>query len=387
MAPKILSQASRKSKFVSVISALCLALSLAASVAEETQATDAAAQPEETQALPTPESPSEVPSTTPENAAILQELDTILQGRQSRFKEYSRQIISELESAAASPSKALALYKDAVREVDYKGKSADYMVLYQNWLKDNALVLESAEFKEAAMIHCQYLLIAVKKSLGEPIDTLLPDLLKYVTAREAAALEDMIKTDVVAAKEGKNKVEELAKKRQELFSKSIAESPFAVHLKVAGRIASLSGSDPASVKISTKIPSPASSSASAVSASTPWELVPNNTSGIYDKIIMPHLRASKSPQIEAVWRQRLAAEDQLSKSNKNKKAQANYETNKRPSLLWNQAKDAYSLEKKTETLKSMLDILKNYENHSSFDKWATELKALAGNMGATTAAP
>lgn len=298
---------------------------------------------------------------------ILKELEQIQKARTGQFKSGLHQQIDALTAAAATKQAAVNLYEDAIQAVEHEGKPKDGAD-FAAWREKNKEMLLDDDFRNALQLHLRYLALSLRRLDGEKVEELMPTLLEY-TQHLAA-----VNTDLIKREKPRNEVQERnektrAKDKQgdkinkavlntgrDIFNKPLSNSVFVRWYRLEGHLGALKD----------------------------WEMSSGNIEGIMDKVILPFMREKKDARLIGLWDDRIARAEELAKKSDLAIDLDKFQNQTLPGLLWRKAQDRLLLGQRGVALTEMFNVVKSYQSHADFDKWAKELTGLLKGEGSST---
>jgi len=279
------------------------------------------------------------PDAQPVDAAtMLEQLIKLRKLQEAAVANSHGRLLQIIESAAASPSTAWALYQEAIKAVQFEGLEREG-TKFRDWKKKEEEQLDNPDFRNALPAHLSYLALTLRRAAGAETKDLLPLLMRHAAAVNANS-----------AGWGSDK---------QMMLKPVTDGIFAKHFAIEGWAAK----------------------------ATDWELVPANIDGMYEKTILPELRRLKSPQIIEYWDNRLRREAEKVAIGRLAFMTERYENFRKPTLLWHRANEFRGLDQPNRAINEMLAILKAYPGHPDFSRWAAELEGLLNPQAASAGIP
>jgi hypothetical protein len=263
---------------------------------------------------------------------ILQELKQ-LQAKQSEMsKAQVTSILQAFSAAASSNGAAIAFYEEAIKAVRFEGgKRGDPG--FAQWKKRDADRLKTMQ--TAVRLHLEYLVLSVQRATNVPLATLEQPLLNYTN--EVSALHNEISN-------------------QDLMKESVAGSVFVQWYGLDKLFENLKE----------------------------WELVPENVDGIFDKTLLPLMRAKKDPRVIQYWDAKLIRRAQEASWGGLAIYAEQFNAIERPAILWSRAQDLLAIGQRNKAVTEMLSVIKDNPKHLSAGAWISELSTIVS--GSTVAA-
>jgi hypothetical protein len=107
-----------------------------------------------------------------------------------------------------------------------------------------------------------------------------------------------------------------------------------------------------------------------------WESRAGNLEGIFDNIVLPELRAERDPRLLEYWEMKIKREAESATGTRRAFDVEQFNTMRRPKLLWNQAQDMIQLGQKNRGIAQMLDVVRTYPSHPDAGGWIAALQSM-----------
>jgi len=257
---------------------------------------------------------------------VLKSLENVGTANETANQQLLNKALGEIHQAAASGARATDFYEKAIRATNYAGLQQQ-VADFQAWKKKQGEKLRSNDFQQALQFHLRYLSISLRFANGTPVKDLLPELLAYTN-------------EVYAAKPGV-----LA---EEMMKRAISDSVFVRWYGIGHQLKGMKN----------------------------WEMVPVAADGIWEKAILPEMRAEKNPAILRYWDERLQREATQAADRRLDIAADNFDNITRATLLWRRAEDMALLGSPNRAINEMLGLIKSHPTHPSNAAWISQLKAM-----------
>jgi hypothetical protein len=113
---------------------------------------------------------------------------------------------------------------------------------------------------------------------------------------------------------------------------------------------------------------------------------PGNVKGIFTSIILPEFRATRDPRLLDYWDLELKWGEEAVAKKKLDVDVRDWQTIRRPSILWARAKDLEVLGLKNRAITEMFALVKAFPQHPEFSNWALALEVMltSGSGGAAS---
>jgi hypothetical protein len=107
-----------------------------------------------------------------------------------------------------------------------------------------------------------------------------------------------------------------------------------------------------------------------------WELGAGNVDGIYNSVILPEYRASKDPRLIEYWDMVLRREADRVAKRKLDVESRDWNTLKKPSILWSRAQDVLALGQRNRAIGEMFNVIKSNPQHPDAKDWIAQLEVV-----------
>jgi len=305
---------------------------------------------------------------------LLQALKTMREQQAQQAKAGRQQAIQHVANAASSPSAAASAWEEAVRQTQFEGAPKEGAA-FREWKEKEGDALNDQHAQNAARLYFAWLQITLQRSGGVPVKDILSQVVGYtkeVTAAQMAmeAFEDKMKREKELDAGGKrgarrpNNDDQVKRMHEQILKTSVADGPPSKALKL-DEFLSTQNFGGAEAKEGRDARNAAG-----------WEMVPGNTEGIFQKIILPELRASKDPRLLEYWDMKIKREGEAAAKAKLAFEAERFTQVRRPELLWNRAKEEILLGHRNKAINEMFTLIKNYPAHPQADDWIQQLEGV-----------
>jgi hypothetical protein len=317
---------------------------------------------------------AQTPDAPPVDARQLLELLKQLRDQnESGIKSRRSTAYQQVAAAAASPERAVQLWKDAVRAVQFEGAVHEGAQL-RDWKESDGEALNDRLCANAVRLHLNWMAISLQHSAGAEVKTLLPKIVEHVNSVQAAhdAAEQFAENlqkakDRAPSSPGarKNVQEDSQVKRvhDQIMRMSISSSPVARWMQLGEMFGERKKGDGG------------------------WELGAGNVDGIYNSVILPEYRASKDPRLIEYWDMVLRREADRVAKRKLDVESRDWNTLKKPSILWNRAQDVLALGQRNRAIGEMFNVIKSNPQHPEAKQWIAQLETVLVPPAVPAAAP
>lgn len=297
------------------------------------------------------QSPGEAPQLSAEDAAkMLQQLGQVEETVKKTRAANNTNVVPVIRDAASSDAKAVALWIDSVREVDFRDrdrKEADF----REWRERTGQRLQSSGAGTAIRLHLQYLLLTLRsteiRSEGERAELM---------SAVSAFLDELGKAGKDALGQG------------EFLQRSVLDSPVArrykLNVTVAGKARDNRGNTQADQYQLESM------------GGGKWCAVPGSIGTIYETTLLPYLRAKKDlAKLQAAWTKRIQQEAAIVAAFDTPASEKEYKERTLPELEWAMARDLFN-HGSTPAGARLLQIIQQNPTHPGCRGWISELKGL-----------
>lgn len=293
-----------------------------------------------------------------DTATLLKELHRIRDQQTTQSKQTRQTALQHITAAAASGERAVALWEDAVRAVQFSGAPKENAG-FREWKDKEGEALNGPLARNAARLFFIWLGLTIQRDSGTPLKDLLPQVIAYtkeLAADEQAAdvLEDSIKREKEQAGGNKRQPaqrkatdDQIKKMHDHILNRGVGSSPVVQWLKLGDFI------NPEK-----------------------WEKQPGNLDGIYNQIILPELRAQHDPRVLEYWDLKLRKEGEAAVKTKLAFDLEKFNTQRRPSLLWSRAEEMLLLGQKNRAIGEMFGLIRSNPQHPEAAAWIPRLEAV-----------
>ena len=293
-------------------------------------------------------------------AEILAALRQLREAQTTQAKTAKQTAIQQANGAAASGERAVAFWEEAVRATQFNGAPKENSA-FREWKERDGEGLKSKEAQTAARLFFTWLSLTLQRSNGVEVKTLLPAVINYtkeasVMERTLEALEESIKKERAAAPPGKrnmNAKEKVADDQavrrmvDQIFKKPLAASPVVEWMKAGDFV-----------------------------SPDKWENHPGNVEGIFQKIVLPELRAQRDPRALEYWDLRIKHEAEAASAKRVEFEITKFNTVTKPELLWNRTQELLAIGQKNKAVGEMLALIKANPAHPDTGNWIGQLELL-----------
>jgi hypothetical protein len=291
-----------------------------------------------------------------DTANLLKELHKLRDQQTAQSKQSRQTALQQVTAAAASPERAVAMYEEAVRAVQFDGAPKENAA-FRDWKEKEGEALNAPLGRNAARLYFVWLGLTMQRDAGTPVKDMLPQLIAYtkelVGDQQAAdALDDAIKREKEMpgnkrAPQRKVTDDQVKRVHDQILRRGLNGSPVVQWLRLSDFV------DPEK-----------------------WEKQPGNLDGIYTQIILPELRNQHDPRIVEYWDYKLKHEGEAAAKTKLAFDVDKFNSQRRPTLLWSRAEDMLAIGQKNRAIGEMFTLIKTYPQHPEAAGWVTQLEAV-----------
>ena len=298
---------------------------------------------------------------------MLQQLRQLREQTAIKTKADKQKAIQEVTAAAASGEGAVNAWEKAVMATQFDGVTKE-ATAFKAWREGEGEALKEAEAKNAARLYFQYLALTLQRSAGTPMKDLLPALVNYTRelAGDHAAMEnlddsikrEMEKNDGKRGPPRKANDADVKKMHDSILHRPLGGSIVVQWLKLGEWV-----------------------------AVDKWEGTPGNFDGIYEKTILPELRAQRDQRVLEYWDMKIKREGDNAAKSKLEFEHDKFLTQKLPVLLWHKAADMAVLGMKNRAATEMFNLIRKYPQHPDAGEWMGRLEEMLMPPAPATSAP
>jgi hypothetical protein len=299
---------------------------------------------------------------------LLQELKKIREQNDAGVKARKNQALQQIMAAASSPERAVAFWKEAVRNAQFEGAEKEGQKL-ADWRDGDGEALSDKLCMGAVQLHLRWLAITLQRANGVEMRVLLPQVIEYTKA---------LQTDEAAADHFADQLDK-AKERNEsgkhgMKPKGVAED--AVVKRVHDQVMRMAvGGSPVArwLQLSDLL---GDAGKKQKGGGGSWEPVPGNLEGIYNAIILPEFRLTKDPRLLDYWEVFIKREGEKAAEHKLDVDQRDWSQVKLPSLRWSRAQDVLLLGYRNRAILEMFNLVKSFPQHPEVPSWISQLEGV-----------
>ncbi len=288
---------------------------------------------------------------------MLQQLRQLREQTALKTKADKQRAIQEVSSAAASGESAVNAWEKAVMATQFDGVTKE-ATAFRAWRDGEGEVLKEAECKNAARLYFQWLSLTLQRSSGTPMKDMLPAVINYtkeLLADQAAVenLDDSIKREKEKndgkqrGMQRKSNDGDVKKMHDNILNKGLGGSIVVQWLKL-GEWVNVDH----------------------------WEGTPGNFDGIYEKTILPELRAQRDQRVLEYWDMKIKREGDRAAKSKLEFEHDKFLTQKLPGLMWKKAADMAVLGFKNRAATEMFTLIRKYPQHPDAGDWMGRLEEM-----------
>jgi hypothetical protein len=317
----------------------------------------------------TGQAPAQSGDTPPIDLNQLREALRTLKTEQAQIARSRReQVFHDVRAAAASGSAAGAAWEEAVRRMylDAAGREGPQ---FRDWKEKNGSALNQKEAQNAARLYFSWLALTLQRALGVPAKEILPQVVAHT--QELTAHEAVMAAFQERAKHAKELIDSGRQRRDK------------------------NNNDDAVMKLHDQIlkrPLAAGSPAQAYNLGPlldveNWETTPGNYDGIFQKIILPELRASRDPRLIEYWEMKLKREEEEATRSRLATDMDKFTRMRRPQLLWQRAQDLLLIGQRNRAYGEMFNLVKTHSAHPDAAEWIRTLEELLSPAASPSPSP
>ncbi len=294
---------------------------------------------------------------------LLQALRAIKEQQTTQAKTQRQTAMQQISSVAGSAERAIQFWEEAIRATQFDGMAKEG-AQFRAWKEAEGETLKERPVANAVHLHLTWLALTLQRSAGAEVKDMMSAIVNYtkeLSADEAVmdALADAIKQQRDAAAiappgggnrrpqntPGKATDAEIKRAHDGILKRGLGGSPVVKWLKLDDLVS---------------VPK--------------WENNPGDFDGIFEKIILPELRAQKDQRALEYWDIKLKKEADAATRTKLAYEVEKFNTQRRPALLWSRAQEFVLLGQKNRAVGEMFNLIKTYPTHPEADDWVARLE-------------
>lgn len=332
---------------------------------------------------------------TIDTAQFLQGLKAMKEQQAQQAKAQRQRAIQEVQAAAASPSAAAASWEEAVRQVQFEGMPREG-AQFREWKEKEGAGLDHKDGQNAARLYFMWLGLTLQRSAGVPTKELLPNVIAYT--KDATAVLSSIENFEDKLKREKEKDPPPGGRRgpgggggardrnnEDDQVRRICDVILRTPLPGSIPVKALKLEPSINAQVFGGADGPPGRQGPASNARE-WEMAPGNVDGIFQKIILPELRAQRDPRLLEFWDVKIKREGEAAAKSKLAFDLEKFNQVRRPELLWSRAEDELLLGQRSKALNDMFNLIKANPGHPAAAGWITQLETLLAPPAAAPAA-
>jgi hypothetical protein len=325
----------------------------------------------------------------PDAAQVLDVLAKLKAQNESTIKQRRSTAYETVKAAAASGERAVALWKDAVKAVQFEGADDEAAKLRQ-WKDSAGEALNSKEAQAAARLHMMWLYYTLQHQAGVARKDLLPLVIDYTNQLSAHGQSMEGFNDDLERQREKNAGakggarrdtnEELAVKRaqESILNTPVSGSPVAKFLGLEDILPRGPGQNERMARSVAKL----LGTSAPKGGDEAWPMTPGDLDGIHRAIILPAYREAKDARIFEYWDFVIKRETEAIAKRNNDYEQQRFQQIRRPELLWSRAEDMLAIGLKNRAILDMVAVLKANPIHPNAGAWMGQIETLVKPGGA-----
>ena len=282
-------------------------------------------------------------------------------------KASKQKVIQEVNAASASGESAVVAWEKAVMATQFDGVTRE-ATAFKAWRNGEGEALKEAEAKNAARLHFLWLGLTLQRSSGIPVKDLLPALVNYTRelANDQVAMDNLNEAikrenergDGRHGNQRKSNDADVKKMHDDILQKPLGSSVVVQWLKLTEWV---------NVE--------------------KWEDTPGNLDGIFEKTVLPELRAQRDPRVLEYWDARIKREGESAARSKLEFEHEKFNTRRLPLLLWKRAGELAAIGSVNRAATEMYAIIHKYPGHPNAAEWMTKLEELLLPPASAATAP
>ena len=298
-----------------------------------------------------------------DTAALLKELHRIRDQQTVQSTQSRQAALKDIQSAASNPDRAVLLWEEAIRIVQFSG-AAKENVIFREWKEKEGESLNSPIVRNAIRLYFIWLSITIQRDGGTSVKELLPQIFAFtkellVDEQASYKLDDSNKNDKEAPKlpvkpapvipgvHHKATDDQVKRMHDSILKRGIDGSAIAQWLRLKDFI------NPEN-----------------------WEKTPGNIDGIYTNIILPELRLAHDPSALEYWDLKYNREADAATRTQLAFDLEKFTSLRRPVLMWSRAEEMLLIGYKNRALREMLSVIRGNPLHPDAVTWIARLDQL-----------
>jgi len=286
---------------------------------------------------------------------MLQELRQLREQTTAKAKTDKLRAIQEVSAAAASGESAVLVWEKAMMATHFDGVTKE-ATAFKAWRDGEGEALKEPEARNAARLYFQWLALTLQRSSGTPVKDLLPAVVNYTKELSQDQvmidnLEDSIKREKEKAegkrKDRKSNDADVKKMHDSILNKPLGGSMVVQWLKIGEWV-----------------------------AVEKWEGTPGSYDGIFEKILLPELRAQHDQRVLEYWDLKIRRESENASKSKLEFERDKFHSGRLPTLLWKRASDLAQIGFKNRAATDMFNLIRKYPTHPDAAEWMGKLEEM-----------
>lgn len=325
----------------------------------------------------------------PDAKGVLEFLAKLKAQQEAAIKQRRANAFDVVKAAAASGEKSVALWKDAIKAVQFDG-AEDEMSKMRAWREGDGEALNSKEAQTAAKLHLTWLYYTLQFHSGWKKKDLLPSVIDYTNQLVADGLTmESFEQNLEKARErdasgrGARRTDDDRVKRvhDAILNTPVSGSPVAKYLGLDDILPRGPSQNDRTAKAVAKI-----LGRTATSEDDNWPMTPGDLDGIHRAILLPEYRASRDSRVIEYWDYVIKRETDAVTKKRVDYEIGRFNQIRRPELLWQRAQDLLAIGLRNRAILEMLAVLKSNPLHPQTDSWIGELEVLVSGSASAAGA-
>ncbi len=303
-----------------------------------------------------------------DSALILRTLKTLRDTETAQIKTGKAKALQTIQGAVSDPSHGLEMWEEAVRATQFAGAAREGTA-FHDWKEKEGEALKEKECATALYLYYSWLSLTLQRASGAKVKDLLPALVNYTkeATADATAMEAFVEASKREkemegnrkhgqARKGTANDDEVKRMHDQIVKQSVTSSVVVQWLRM----------EPYLDDVTKPTQGQAQGSG--------WEMTPGNVDGIFQRIILPELRAQKDPRVIEYWDMKIRLEaDEATRAKKDFDADK-FNQIRKPQLLWSRAQDLILIGQKNRGIGEMFKIVQANPTHPEAAAWITALE-------------
>ena len=329
-------------------------------------------------------------------AQVLDILEKMKMQQKAALKQRRATAFEAVKAATASGEKAAALWKEAVKAVQFDG-AEDEQAKLKAWRENEGDALNSKEAQNAARLHLTWLFYTLQFKAGVKKKDLMPFVIEYTNQLTAdgqtmETFDEQLQKERERDASGKHGLRRggddktVRQIHNSILQTSVSASPVAKYLGLEDVLPRATSQTDRLAKSVAKM---LGETKAPVAQDESWPMTPGDLEAIHQSIILPEYRSTKDARVLDYWERVLKRESEAVAKRKVDYEEKRFATVRRPELLWSRAEDLHQIGLKNRAITEMVAVLRSNPLHPRAEGWISQLESMlpTGKKAAAADAP